>query len=121
MSNPQPFRWRTILEVGLISAVLYVFLGGPGFPSGLLNSDSGSTVDTPVPKARAKVENLVYPDRSLTCAVHKYDIRIFSETPLVILIDNFVSEAEANHLTSIRYVFSPLEHYLQQRIDISQK
>ncbi|KAH9832430.1 prolyl 4-hydroxylase subunit alpha-3-like [Teratosphaeria destructans] len=99
MSNSQPFRWRTVLEVGVISAVIYVLLGAPGLPS----INTNSTAEQNVPIARAKVENIVYQEPGLQCSDHHYDIRIFSQTPLVILIDNFISEREANHLIAISH------------------
>lgn len=103
MSTSQGFRWRTVVEVGLISAVIYVLLGAPGFPAGLVTGGS-STAKNDVPVARAKIESLVYPDQTLSCAEHEYNIHVFSTAPLVIYIDGFLSEGEAEHLVNIRSV-----------------
>ncbi|KAF2773965.1 hypothetical protein EJ03DRAFT_263816 [Teratosphaeria nubilosa] len=99
MSSQQSFRWRTVLEVAVISAVIYVLLGTPG----LTSINTNSTAEQNVPIARAKVENIVYQEPGLQCPDHHYDIRIFSQTPLVILIDNFISDREAGHLIDISY------------------
>ena len=104
MANGQGFRWRTIIEVGVISAVIYVFLGAPGLPIGFLTSSSS---EQDVPVARAKIENLVYPDKGLQCPRHEFDIHVFSATPLVIYIDGFLSDNEAQHLVDVRYVNPP--------------
>jgi len=100
MASGQGFRWRTVIEVGVISAVIYIFLGAPGLPAGLISSSSSNQI---VPVARAKIENLVYPEESLQCPRHEYDIHVFSATPLVIYVDEFLSEEEAEHLVDIRY------------------
>jgi len=97
---PAAFRWRSILEVAAVAAIIYVFLGTPGlekvFPSG------GKKIDTP--KARPKIESLVYPEKDLQCASHGYEVHVFSTRPLVIYIDGFLSDEEAGHLVEIRWV-----------------
>ena len=101
----QSFRWRTVLEVAVISVVIYVFLGTPGLPSQLRGT---SSTGRDVPIARAKVESLVYPDKDLKCLRHDFDIHLFSASPLVIYIDGFLSDKEADHLVDIRHY--PLHH-----------
>lgn len=100
--SSQSFRWRTILEVAVISIVIYVFLGTPGLPSSSGGESSSNGRDIPV--ARAKTESLVYPDKNLQCPRHDFDIHVFSASPLVIYIDGFVSEEEAEHLVDIRHM-----------------
>ena len=99
MSN-QSFRWRTVLEVAAISVVIYAFIGAPGLP-GLFRGGSSKEQDVPV--ARAKIESLVYPDKNLKCPRRDYDIHVFSTSPLILYIDGFLGEAEAQHLVDIRY------------------
>lgn len=98
----QSFRWRTVLEVGLISAIIYVVLGGPGL-SALVGGTSSSIPERNTPVAKAKIENLVSPRKDIVCPQPQYDIHVFSTKPLVIYIDNFVSATEADHLLNIRY------------------
>ena len=95
------FRWRTIIEVAVISIVIYIFIGTPGISNTFLTS---TTTENDVPDIQAKAESLVYPDLSLTCPKHDVDIHIFSTSPLVIYVDGFLSSSEAQHLVDIRYV-----------------
>ncbi|KAK3115100.1 hypothetical protein LTR53_005916 [Teratosphaeriaceae sp. CCFEE 6253] len=91
------FRWRTVLEVAGISAIIYVLLGAPGLPTSLWPDT------TPIHEAspRAKIESLVYPSRDLECPQHDYDVHVFSASPLIIYIDGFLSPQEANHLVDL--------------------
>ena len=95
----QSFRWRTIIEVAVISAVIYVILGAPGLSAW----SSSLSIQEEAPVVQAKVESLVYPDKDLKCSEHKFDIHILGTNPLVIYIDSFVTESEAQHLIDIRY------------------
>ena len=101
MSSSPSFRWRTIVEVGVISAVIYIFLGTPGLR---LSSSEKSTTHSDVPIAKAKTESLVYPSKDLECPRHDFDIHIFSTSPLVVYVDGFLGDQEAEHLIGIRFV-----------------
>ena len=93
-------RWRTVLEVGLISAVLYILIGAPGLPFTIFQNSRPEEIDVPV--ARASTESLVYPDKDLKCSSHDVGIHLFSTSPLIIYIDDFLSESETKHLIDIR-------------------
>ncbi|KAK4541439.1 hypothetical protein LTR36_008040 [Oleoguttula mirabilis] len=99
MATGQGFRWRTVIEVGLISAVIYVLLGAPGLPASITSGSQAAKQHVPV--AGAKIQSLVYPDKDLQCPGHNYDIHVFSTTPLIIYIDGFLSDSEAEHLVDI--------------------
>ena len=99
---PKGFRWRTVLEVAVISAVIYVFLGAPGFPALATSTLSNEDSDVPVPIAQIKLDTLVSPDRNLDCPEHKYAVHVFSTAPLVVYIDGFLSDSEAEYLISQR-------------------
>lgn len=94
----QAFSYRTVLEVAAISIVIYILLGAPGLSSTKI--EPATTSD--VPTAKAKVEHLVYPSKGLQCPRHDYDIHIFSTNPLVLYVDGFLSNAESDHLISLR-------------------
>lgn len=94
----QSFRWRTVVEVGIISAVIYILLGSSG-----VSVTNSTTNEQDVPIARAKADSLVYPDEHLQCQRHNFETHIFSTNPLVIYVDGFVSGSEAQHLIDIRY------------------
>lgn len=95
----QPFRYRTIFEVAAISIILYIFLGYPG----LSNKDTQK--ETPqVQPSKAKAGKLVYPSKNLKCPPHEYKVNVFSTSPLVIYVDGFLSDAEADHLIQLRWI-----------------
>ena len=98
--DEQGFRWRTVVEVGVIAAVIYVVLGAPGAP---LLSTSQSTPDDPeTSTARPKEGSLVAPDAGLQCQPHAWRTHVFSSNPLMLYVDGFLSKAEADHLVDIR-------------------
>lgn len=99
----QPFRYRTIFEIAAISIILYIFLGFPGLAGKEVVQDDSSRV---VP-SQAKIGKLVYPSMNLQCPRHEYTVNIFSTAPLVIHIDGFLGEAEADHLIQLRYISDP--------------
>ena len=99
MAN-ESFRWRTILEVAVISLVIYLILGTPGLS---ISPKITSTGESDVPVSRAKAESLVYSEKNLRCSKHESNTHIFSTRPLVMYVDGFLSESEANHLVDIRY------------------
>ena len=103
--SSQPFRWRTVLEVGVISIVIYIVVGAPGL---LVSLRGDSSIEKDVPVSEPKVESLVYPDKNLECDKHAFDIHMFSSSPLVIYIDGFLGQQEADHLVHIRYSTSQL-------------
>ncbi|KAG9196280.1 prolyl 4-hydroxylase [Alternaria panax] len=55
---------------------------------------------------KAKLENLVIPEKNLTCAAHAYKgVYVLSREPLVLYIEGFVSEEEGKEVVALRYVF----------------
>jgi len=97
--SDRPFRWRTLIEVAVIAAAIYIAMGAPGL---FTTSTTSSPAEKDVPIARAKAETLVYPSKGLQCARRNYDVHVLSTSPLVIYIDGFLSDSEAGHLVDIR-------------------
>ncbi|CAK4031643.1 related to oxidoreductase, 2OG-Fe(II) oxygenase family family [Lecanosticta acicola] len=93
----QAFRYRTVLEVAVISLVIYFLLGAPGLSS----IKDGPHQAHDVPQAKAKVENLVYPSQNLQCPRHDYAMHVFSADPLILYVDGFLSSDEAEHLIAL--------------------
>nr|POE88156.1 prolyl 4-hydroxylase 1 [Quercus suber] len=108
MSNAQQqsFRWRTVLEVAVIAAVIYMVLGAPGLSSTEVGESSSPHDEKDVPTSKAKIESLVFPRTDLQCPKPQFDVHVFSTSPLVLYIDNFVTEAEADHLVDMRWQIS---------------
>lgn len=98
--SAQSFKWRTAAEFAVISAVIYLLVGAPGFPKSLIGA---TDQERAVPVSQAKIDSLVYPSKELRCPDHNYNIRIFASSPLIIYIDNFISEEEAKHLIQLRF------------------
>lgn len=97
--SSQSFRWRTIVEVAIISVAIYILVTSSGVSTIGLTAN-----EQDVPIARAQAESLVYPDNHLQCQRHDFSTHIFSTSPLVIYVDGFISGTEAQHLIDIRYV-----------------
>lgn len=106
--------YRTALEMAIISMVIYILVGAPGISSSSSpssssssshdNSDSDSATSGLFSNSdkKVKIEHLVYPSKSLTCPKHDYTTHIFSTSPLVIYIEDFLSAEEVEHLIALR-------------------
>ncbi|QIW95594.1 hypothetical protein AMS68_001112 [Peltaster fructicola] len=91
-------RWRTIIEVAVIAIGIYIVLGAPGTSLDIFRQSQTSVKPS---RARARVESLVHPDRDLQCPPHDYQVHLFSAEPLIIYIENFLSEEETEHFIRI--------------------
>lgn len=107
--------YRTALEMAIISMVIYILVGAPGISSSSSpsSSSSSSSHDNSDPDSatsglfsnsdkKVKIEHLVYPSKNLTCPKHDYTTHIFSTSPLVIYIEDFLSAEEVEHLIALR-------------------
>lgn len=101
MAQDKPFRWRTIIEVAVVSLILWVFLGSPGLKHNT-DSPSGNLTQEDREYLQRKLEQLVLPEKTLKCPSHDYNIHVLSTKPLIMLVDGFLSEGEADHLVEIR-------------------
>jgi len=52
-------------------------------------------------------ESFIATNEPLSCASHNYNTFILSHEPLIIYIENFLSEDESKHLIQIRYFIQP--------------
>lgn len=111
----QTFRYRTILEVATISIMLYLFLGFSGFSNKADDKDESSRTS----HSNVTTGKLVYPAKNLQCQRHDYQVKIFSTSPLVIYIDHFLSDTEADHLIELRYDIACGHHSHARTTDIS--
>lgn len=51
------------------------------------------------------MENLVIPERNLSCEEHAYrGVHVLSREPLVVYIEGFVGDGEADDVVKVRYV-----------------
>lgn len=91
------FRYRTAVEIAGIALILYVLLG-----PGLYSSGGNDATQQDVPVAKAEIEQLVYPSPGLQCEKHDFNTHIFSTSPLVVWIEDFLSDQEVKHLIELR-------------------
>ena len=95
-----------VIQYVFIAGISYVLLGPPllqmfaGDPRARRSVFDASAPEVPI--SPEKYETLVIPDPNLTCPEHPYTVHIFSREPLVVYIENFVTEEEAAHLIAIR-------------------
>lgn len=100
--NPQLYHPATLLQYAAILAAIYVFFNGPF--SGVSQDQSSSDESYDMPLSQEKADQLVYPDAGLQCDAHPYNVHIFSRSPLVIYIPDFLSKVESKHMIDIRYI-----------------
>ena len=102
----------SFVQYGFLAALAYILAGAP--LSSLLTSNAGGdAVSSSSAGARgggdvkANLENLVIPERNLSCAAHTYKgVYVLSREPLVVYIEGFVGEEEGKEVVALRYVCS---------------
>jgi len=92
-------KLSTTVQYLFIGAIGYILAGAP-----LSRSLFGARKqDPPEEISPEKSASLVISEDNLTCPHHAYNIHIFSRDPLVIYIQSFLSNEEAEHLVRVRY------------------
>jgi hypothetical protein len=95
-------RLSTTIQYLFIGAIGYILAGAPLSRSLFSASKQDPTEGISLEKGAS----LVIPEDNLTCPHHAYNVHILSRDPLVIYIQSFLSNEEAEHLVRIR--FEPL-------------
>jgi prolyl 4-hydroxylase len=72
---------------------------------------SGSPQKSRKQQALTFNETFIATDEPLSCPSHNYNTHILSHEPLIIYIENFLSESESRHLLEIRYLNSKSLHF----------
>lgn len=98
MASTHGISLRTTLEYTAIIALLVALFGGSKIQS-LFGADSDTHHESRV--SQDQLGSLVYPDKDLHCPNQPLDIHIFSRSPLIIYISNFVSDEDSKHLVDI--------------------
>ena len=88
-----------MIEIAVIAAIMVFFLGQDQLKA---STKAILGAEQKVSTATAKIESLVYPEKDLRCSKHEYGVHVFSTAPLIIYIDGFLSDDEAEHLIHIR-------------------
>ncbi|KAI4716159.1 hypothetical protein E4T48_07645 [Aureobasidium sp. EXF-10727] len=97
--NSQLYQPATLLQYVAILAAIYVFFNGPF--SSVSQGQSSDEESYDMPLSQEKAGQLVYSDLALQCDGHPYNVHVFSRSPLVIYIPDFLSSAESEHMIQI--------------------
>jgi prolyl 4-hydroxylase len=92
------FKPSSIIEYAIIAVPLYLFAISPLLRSLFPTSSTNSAASY---QSFEKTDKLIIPDDSLQCPPHQYTTYIGHHEPLVIYIENFLSDAEADHLVQL--------------------
>jgi prolyl 4-hydroxylase len=117
----------SVVQYGFLAALAYILAGAP--LSTLLTSHAGGDVTSSSSvgarsgvDVRANLDNLVIPERNLSCAAHTYKgVYVLSREPLVVYIEGFVSEEEEEEVVALRYVCSWLHTQAMGRDSINMR
>ena len=109
MTNRSSFSLGSILQYVVLGVLAYVLAGAP-----LLTILTGSTGEVkksragyarPPPLSHEKASELVIPESNLACGEHSFrGVHVLSREPLVVYLEGFLSEDEAQHVVDSRYV-----------------
>jgi prolyl 4-hydroxylase len=102
------FPLSTVAQYAFLALIGYILAGAP-----LLNILSNSTpTSSPrsaarrgkgVPISPGKLENLVFPDKNLSCREHGYGgVHVLSREPLVVYIEGFLGSEEVEEVVGLR-------------------
>ena len=92
---------RTAIEYAVILGLFVAYLGGYKLSSSAASEPGLDDFNGAAHTSQDKLESLVYPRRDLECPEHALDIHVFSVSPLIIHISNFVTDQEAQHLVDL--------------------
>lgn len=107
------FSVGTVFQYAFLALVVYVLAGAPLqeiFLSGRDGSSYSYSRDASAsPMSPQKLESLVIPEANLTCDEHAFkSVHVLSREPLVVYIEGFLGEKEADEVVELRYVDSVL-------------
>lgn len=91
---------RTWTEYAVLGALLCIILSGTSWQS-LFGSPSNQRSEVHGMLSQDQSLFLVYPSPDLECPKHALSVHVFSRSPLVIYIPNFVTEDESRHLIEL--------------------
>lgn len=105
-TSTSSFSLATLLQYVAFALIAYVLAGAPLLES--LRSGSGAEGQDAGVSAQ-KLEALVVPEGNLSCPAHAYrGVHVVSREPLVVYVEGFLGEAEAEEVVGLRYVFISL-------------
>ncbi|KAF2759422.1 hypothetical protein EJ05DRAFT_464045 [Pseudovirgaria hyperparasitica] len=100
------FSFASIFQYVVVTGVAYVLIIAPLTKTLFgIGQHSYDGLDDNVDISASKLRNIVIPDPALQCPEHGYKTRILARSPLVIYIENFLSEKEVEHLKELSEPF----------------
>lgn len=114
MPSPAIPKLSTIVTWAFYLVPIYIFLISPAlrtlFPSEdanngfLLPGDEDYEDGHLLPGLNTTDDSFISPEGNtpVNCPADDYHVHIFSRTPLIIYVENFVSQEEADHLVTVR-------------------
>lgn len=109
-SSASSFSVLTVLQYALVVFVAYVLVGAPlqeillgsGAPELSYSYSEDASASSMSPQ---KLDSLVIPDANLTCDEHAFrSVHVLNREPLVVYIEGFLDEREADEVIELRYV-----------------
>jgi len=97
MGKNMALKASSLLEYAILAIPLYLFAIGPLIRT-LFPSSSSSD---PTYQSFEKTDKLIIPDDTLQCPPHQYTTYIAHHDPLVIYVENFLSDAETQHIVQL--------------------
>ncbi|OCK83903.1 hypothetical protein K432DRAFT_321289 [Lepidopterella palustris CBS 459.81] len=93
----------TVIQYAFLFIAAYILAGAPLSKILLGNSHNNHAEGDMAAEQISweKSEALVIPGKNLNCPRHEYIVHIFSREPLVVYIEGFLSDGEAEHLVEI--------------------
>jgi prolyl 4-hydroxylase len=93
----------SLIQYAFFAAIVYILAGAP--LSSLISDASSASTQRDGNIGQEKLENLVIPEKNLTCVNHAYKgVYVLGREPLVVYIEGFLSDEEASHVVDTRFV-----------------
>jgi prolyl 4-hydroxylase len=103
-SSPSSLSFSSLVQYAFFAGVLYILAGAP--LQSLFTSNTSTYAGNSGRDgngAQKKLENLVVPENGLACKEHAYKgIHVLNREPLVVYIEGFLSDDEADHVVGLR-------------------
>jgi prolyl 4-hydroxylase len=101
-----PISVSSFIQYTFLAVLAYILAGAPLLSILRPNSDPSSSSKTRDGSVDVgKLDNLVIPEKNLTCREHAYKgVYVLSREPLVVYIEGFLGEGEGEEVVKLRYV-----------------
>lgn len=109
-SSASSLSVSTIVQYAFLALVAYVLAGAP-LQEMLRGRGEGSSYSYSQDASAGsmspqKLDGLVIPDANLTCEEHAFkSVHVLSREPLVVYIEGFLGEREADEVVQLRYAY----------------